>query len=130
MNSLYFGTSSFLQQKCDGNQDVQEEMLNNTKKDNGLPLCESEETSLDIKSEKSMSIVAIPEGNRIVFPFLHVPFSQKNYIVHVLHLSSSLHNFFVQIMFATRLILTLLSLLKKSLVNLERNKLCSLMMLS
>lgn len=60
-----------MQQKCDGNQ---EEMLNNTKNDNGLPLCESEETSLDSKSEKSVSIVAVPEGIGIVFPFPHVPF--------------------------------------------------------
>jgi hypothetical protein len=91
MNSLYFGTSSFLQKKCDGDQ---EEMLNNTKKDNGLPLCESEETSLDTKSEKSVSIVAIPEGIGIVFPFLHVPFPNFLYIFHLLRLSSSLHNFF------------------------------------
>ena len=64
MDSLYFGTSSFLQQKCDGDQD---EMLNNTKKDNGLPLCESEETSLDSKSEKSVSIVTDGFVPNIVF---------------------------------------------------------------
>jgi len=37
------------------------------KKDNGLPLIESKETSPDSKSEKSASIVAILEGN--CFPF-------------------------------------------------------------
>jgi hypothetical protein len=51
-----------LQQKCDHDQDVQEEMLNNTKKNNGLPLCKYEETSHDSKYKKSVSIVAVPEG--------------------------------------------------------------------
>jgi hypothetical protein len=65
------------------------------KKDNGLPLCESEETSLDSKSEKSMSIVVILEGIEIVFLFSHVSFlNLVTYIFHLLRLSSSLHNFF------------------------------------